>query len=326
MATQKPDGGKNFADRVRNRVTSTRRLYYICARMGWRITGDALVMLGESPIATLPYGRALRNGNQIWDDKGWQESWQMAAEWKTVSSCDAAGGSGVITSTLSADSTTGLGRARLITHAAALDFIVNHARRYAGRYEIQLTQHNTFKSWVMFQRLKRAIGRATGRAIEELSDSLYPQSKTRGSQKISTRNWKYADKKSWLELGWHGGKRAFRRKVGRPVLSEAEWMARYEARRARGKRKYRFKTRKPIKAPEPEKYRRPQASELRVLKPDKPFALKIPKAKTPAESVKDEMLKEGRKMIEDAVKDLTKDATEAVMEWLWEVTGVRKKT
>lgn len=325
MATQKPDSEKNFAARVKSRVTSTRRLYYICARMGWRITGDALVMLGEAPIATLPYGRALKNGNQVWDDKGWQESWQLASEWKTISACDAAGGSGVITSTLSADSTAGLGRARLITYAAALDFIVNHARRYAGRYEIQLTQQNSYKSWVLFQRIKRAIGRATGRAIEELADSLYPNSKARGSQLLSTRNWKYADKKSWLEIGWHGGKRAFRRKVGRPVLSEAEWLARYEARRSKGKRKYRFDKRKPIKAPEPKVYRRPSASELRILKPDKPFKLKIPNPKTPAESVKDELLEQGRKAIEDAVAGLAKDATEAVMEWLWEVTGVRKK-
>lgn len=309
-----------------NRVTSTRRLYYICARMGWRITGDALMMLGEPPLSTLPAGRALSNGHQTWDDRGWQRGWQLEQQWRAIPACDTAGGKGVTTIVLQTDDTAGLGRARLITYKAARQFIVNHARRFDGRFDLSLRADATYKGWVLFERMKLAIGRATGRALVELGDSLYGQNKARGKQAVRARHWKPKNTGASIEIGQHGGHTAYRRQRGRPALSAAEWLRRYHVRKLAGRVPRKYESKRPSVQPPETKFARPGARALQIAGRPDIVAPKRPSVENaPAQTIWAEVKKETVDAIRDALKDMSAEAAEAAMEWLYDVTGVRKK-
>lgn len=143
---------------------------------------------------------------------------------------------------------TEAGRSQPVTIGEALETVGNTAAAWTVRLRAKLNDTGIYRAAMLSRAARREIiPRNYARAVSEVAQNILPKERRKlsGPQYLSTRKTKWIGK----EDGYHNGKPAKHYPVGKPPLSEAEWLRRYRARRKKErktKRRYTMKTRKPL--------------------------------------------------------------------------------
>lgn len=161
----------------------------------------------------------------------------------------------------------------------------------------------------------------------ELLANLFPQRRKRkGLQQITTRNWQAREFRGGVEVGVFSGHPAWRRRRGRPSLSESAWIANYDKRRIERRKKNKTNIKHkdakptPTQAP-PTQIPRPKRGEQFGRAP-------IPKSKPTEgedsfyEKIGDEFKKELVKKCAERIGDFAKDKGEEYLNHFREMIGV----
>lgn len=137
-----------------------------------------------------------------------------------------------------------------VTLKAAFEIIDEAALAAVTRYEAQLRARKKpmrRRRWVSMVVGKRVMGRERLIARAALSARVFKKRKRTGWQTVSTT------RRSVPRAGWFkfGGRNAVARPLGRPPLPESLWLRRYEARRAKRRRRegVKFTRRRAVKIP-----------------------------------------------------------------------------
>ncbi len=150
----------------------------------------------------------------------------------------------------------GAARSHLVTLAVADDALLDAARMAIRDFRLrQRAMGNSWRRRMATTRAAIRLGALVSLARAELVAMCYPARKAaKGSQCISTGT------RRKLPVGamtWNG-KPAWRAPVGRPALPEAEWLARYRARRTAVRKGKSRPRRKPMRKAPPVKHKRPE--------------------------------------------------------------------
>ena len=205
----------------------------------------------------------------------------------------------------------------LVTWSRAERIINDWFREWWLGFERQMSAFQTYRGWQGKRTAYRIYLKFWTIAHAQLYANLYPQNRKRvGMQPVQTRNWRPKEKRGGVEFGMFNGKPAWRRRPGRPALSESEWLKREAARIrfewSKNKTNIKHKDRKPLptKAP-PTILPRPTTGETFGKETKgKPHDTSPGSFQELRDMFKEKLIDEVKKQIEDAVKDWAKEKAE----------------
>jgi hypothetical protein len=255
-------------------VTTDRRAYEIICGMIHAVILDAAVHLGEQPglgdcpagkarvyykvadtSSTYPFGRVVNEedmpslrmqGYEYLTPLPWTPPPNLPGEFHAATPPEA-------TPLQIQPAIAGLGRAKIIAVNHAVKIAENVAGDFVKQAHRQTTAYirtgkNAYRRLEAFNRIKYTTADRLLVAKIKILRAAYPGKRgKKGVQRISTRRVKGIPVRGWFQFN---GRPAYHGPRGRRPLTEAEWIRRYEARRAkRCETTPRPKRRKPVKVP-----------------------------------------------------------------------------
>lgn len=240
---------------------SNRDVYYIARRMWALIHADTLLAIGSDGVAAVPFDTAIdRHGGQFRDD-GWSdyELETYRERDAELSASNISGGTFAqqLIETISVPSTRNLGRSLPVKLDDAESFIRSLRTKIQDRLELRLRGVNSYKSWVLYQKVKRICDRAEGKAVSQLALRTWKRKNPLRFRRVSSRHFAPYPWDVSETVGVVNGRLAFSFPPGQPSLSKDEWLRRYYARKDKLRKTKRKGKR--TKQPPETKYPRPDS-------------------------------------------------------------------
>lgn len=165
----------------------------------------------------------------------------------------------------------------------------------------------------------------------ELYANLLPQTRKRtGMQRVKTTNWRAREVRGGVEVGFKSGHQAWRRKRGRPPLSETEALRRLrdtiQRKRDKNKTETKHKDREPLPTVAP-KTKSPRPTTGESFGKAAPYPQSKPGAQTVdsrKEKLGDDLLREIVRSIAGELGDMTEDIANRFIAHVGDLLGVAR--